>query len=189
MCEATEVSNYQTANIQSCSSEADGIEIAKFYFLTGPDINSSSGYDSLPASVNSATWGNAAIFGRGEGRAKKTLVLSGLGGDFAVLTTCNPCGRTVDEATNARRTEDLEKYMQFQGLAFLKADGVSPDRQHREPGFAVSLTLDKATCIAKHFDQCAFFWFDGKEFSIMPAVLQAKQIPLPKYSHGGKLGR
>ena len=111
---------------------------------------------------------------------KAEFVRVGLKHRFAVLTACNPRDCSTDDRRNARRTAKLERDLRVGDVVVLPADGISPEGRHREPGFAVGLAIDRATGIARRYDQSAFFWFDGKRFWIMPVLVQAKPIALPR---------
>lgn len=110
---------------------------------------------------------------------KNILTSAGLTRSFAVLTACDPKGYTVSEITNAKRTADLERELRTMQSVIVPANGISPDCRHTESGFAVDLALDQATEIARRYDQSAFFWFDGEQFWIMPALIVQQPIPLP----------
>src|SRR5690606_31190711 len=66
---------------------------------------------------------------------------AGLGEPFAVITACNPGGELLDADENTRQTARFEALLRRIGIAFTRVDGCSPDRTHREPGFAVRLPL------------------------------------------------
>src|SRR5690606_25539683 len=74
-------------------------------------------------------------------RAITRLGDAGLGEPFAVITACNPAGKLLDAEENARQTARFEALLRRIGIAFTRVDGCSPDRTHREPGFAVRLPL------------------------------------------------
>ena len=65
------------------------------------------------------------------------------------------------------------------GATVIPADGVSPDGMHREKGWVATIPLTQAKTLAKNYGQAAFFWFDGDQFWIMPALVQAEPIALP----------
>ena len=98
---------------------------------------------------------------------------------FAVLTACNPPERPASEEENRRWTGELEGNVSALGVPLTQADGVSPDGKHREPGYAVAIPIETAKTLAKQFRQAAFFWFDGAQFWIVPALAQAEPIALP----------
>ncbi|MGH7129714.1 MAG: DUF3293 domain-containing protein, partial [Planctomycetaceae bacterium] len=53
-----------------------------------------------------------------------------------MITACNPFGRHASDAENARRNDALTRVLEESSIAAVPADGVSPDRTHREPGYA-----------------------------------------------------
>lgn len=112
-------------------------------------------------------------------REKAEFVRAGLRASFAILTAYNPRGCSTDDRTNTRKTAELEQDLRARDIVVLAADGMSTDGCHAEPGFAVALKLDEATSIARHYEQSAFFWFDGERFWIMPALVQAEPVLLP----------
>ena len=94
----------------------------------------------------------------------------GLGHAWAVVTAHNP-GRIVAETENERRERELSVVVATFGVRFLRADGVSPDGTHREPGVAVALDQHSAIALASDFGQSAIFWFDGQAFWLVPALV------------------
>ena len=102
------------------------------------------------------------------------------GGRFAVITPCNPRGSPVSEHANRARVDDLAARLVREGIPSCRADGVSPDGAHREPGFAVPLELDAAVGLAAEFEQSALFYFDGERFLLVPVLMSGLAIPLPR---------
>jgi hypothetical protein len=111
--------------------------------------------------------------------AHAALTAIGLNQPFAVLTAFNPTGQMIDEAANRRRTEALRQRLTDRGLLVIPTHGVSPDRSHRETGFAVAIPQEEATGIAKEFGQSAMFWWDGTRFWIHSALVSYPPRPLP----------
>jgi len=109
-------------------------------------------------------------------RAITRLGDAGLGEPFAVITACNPAGKLLDAEENARQTARFEALLRRIGIAFTRVDGCSPDRTHREPGFAVRLPLEDASALARRFGQDALFWFDGEGFWL---VVDGPDDPAP----------
>lgn len=104
----------------------------------------------------------------------------GLGRSFAIVTACNPRGRRLSTEENERRTGQLRAHVEREGIASVRADGVSPDDAHRERGLALAVARDVAIRIAAAYGQSAIFWFDGHRFSIVPALEQdAAVVRLP----------
>jgi hypothetical protein len=113
------------------------------------------------------------------------LASLGLGEAFAVVTAANPRGRTLSDSDNHERAERLDTEVAQRGLLFLRADGVSPDRSHRETGVAVAAPLDVAVALAARYEQSALFWFDGRRFWIVP-VLETGRGPVALPAEGGE---
>jgi hypothetical protein len=102
----------------------------------------------------------------------------GLGPAWAVVTAHNP-GRILAAEENARRERELADAVRALGVPTLRADGVSPDGGHREPGVAVALGQVEAVELARRFGQSAIFWFDGEGFWLVPALVGDAPIGLP----------
>lgn len=102
----------------------------------------------------------------------------GLGAAWAVVTAHNP-GHIVAYEDNARRDRELAADVKILGAPTLRADGVSPDGAHREPGVAIALSQREAVELAKRFGQSAIFWFDGEGFWLIPALVGDAPIGLP----------
>jgi len=104
----------------------------------------------------------------------------GLGGRFAVVTPCDPRGiRAVDDR-NPTRVLALHASLKQRGCRFVPADGVSPDREHEESGFAVDLPLEEAVKLARSLEQSALFWFDGEAFWVVPVLVAGEALRLPR---------
>ena len=103
----------------------------------------------------------------------------GLGLTFSVLTAYNPRGRVVTASENEQRHQRLENLLHTSGWSYLASDGMDPEAQHVERGFAISLSIKDAEALAIQFEQSAFFWFDGDSFWIQPALVRAHPTKLP----------
>jgi hypothetical protein len=103
----------------------------------------------------------------------------GVGPTFAVLTACNPHGRTVDEPSNQRLTQLLHTDIAVNGQTWVPADGVSLDGGHRECGVAVSLSKEDARALARKYGQSAFFWFDSSVMWLVGAAVDSPDLQLP----------
>lgn len=106
------------------------------------------------------------------------------GPTFAVITACNPRGAQYTDEENEERCLDLEARLDAEGLAFIRADGCSSDREHRERGVAVRLDRAPARELAQALDQYAIYWWDGRRFWLVP-VRDAEREPeaLPQGYH------
>lgn len=86
----------------------------------------------------------------------------------------------LDDRTNQRRSRELDADLARGGVRRSPADGAAADASHREPGWAVSLSVADARALAVAWGQSAFFWYDGHRFSIEPALLPpAWRVVLP----------
>lgn len=108
----------------------------------------------------------------------------GLGQSWAVVTAYNPRGRHRDAVANAAGHARLERAVRNLGVAFVRADGRSPDASHREVGLALALSQSDAVALAARFGQSAIFWFDGTAFWLMPVEGSADSVRLPPVAGG-----
>ncbi len=106
---------------------------------------------------------------------------SGLRRRFAVVTACNPGGQASSPTENLARAQALEAQLREAGRDFVRADGVSPDGAHREPGVAAALDEQSALGLARAWEQLAVFWYDGRYFWILDAGAEPRpslRLPL-----------
>ena len=61
-------------------------------------------------------------------------------------------------------------------------DACSPDHAHCECSVAVLMPQEKAIELARELEQVAIFWFDGKLFWILGAIVEADPLMLPRRS-------
>lgn len=86
---------------------------------------------------------------------------------FVILTAFNPGHERPSPRANQAANEQLRGVLEDRGVAWLSARGMSADRRHIEPSFAVTdLGLDDALAIAREFRQAALFVWDGRRGSI-----------------------
>lgn len=109
----------------------------------------------------------------------------GLGEQWAVVTAYNPWGRDHEPAANATRHAKLEHTVRSMGVAFVRADGRSPDGSHLEVGLALALPQPQAVALAARFGQSAIFWFDGTAFWLVSVTGSAGPVRLPPAPGGG----
>jgi hypothetical protein len=108
--------------------------------------------------------------------ATRDTLAAMLSGPFGILTAHNPQGRPTDAAENERRGARLDEELHRRQLHFIRVDGRSPDGLHRERGVAVPLPEAEVAELARHFDQEAYYWFDGKDFWLVDT--RGAQAPL-----------
>ena len=114
--------------------------------------------------------------------ALSRLRAAGLGDPFAVITAFDPRGRNLSPAKNEERKLDLDRRLKKSGYRFVDVDACSPDRSHCECSVAVIMEQKKAVDLARELEQVAIFWFDGKRFWILAAIVEADPVMLPRNS-------
>jgi hypothetical protein len=118
--------------------------------------------------------------------------LAALGlGTFGVFTAENPEGEHAEdepspaaeaerERENARRMQSLLDTLDREGTRYARVDGVAPDGDYREHCVAIAVARDRAVAMAERFDQLALFWFDGRDFWLLPAEADQEARRLPE---------
>ena len=109
----------------------------------------------------------------------RMLATRGLPGTFVVVTACNPRGHAASDAENVVRTAVLRQTLDARQLAWIPADGLSPDGTHREPGVAVAMSHGDAQALAREFEQSAIYRYDGEAFWLVGALVDAVPMRLP----------
>jgi hypothetical protein len=110
------------------------------------------------------------------------LRAAGLGEPFAIMTAFDPEGRNLSAAENERRKQELDRRLSATGYSFVQVDCCSPDRSHCECSVAVTMPQEKALDLAREMQQVAIFWFDGKRFWILGALVETDPLMLPRSS-------
>jgi len=106
----------------------------------------------------------------------------GFGDPFAVITAFDPRGRNLSPAENEKRRLDLNRRLAKSHYRFMNVDACSPDRSHCECSVAVVMEQKKALDLARELEQVAIFWFDGKQFWILGAIVESDPLMLPTNS-------
>jgi hypothetical protein len=101
---------------------------------------------------------------------------------FAVVTAFDPRGKDLSTGENEKRKRDLDRRLTQLGYRFVQVDACSPDRMHCECSVAVVMDQKKAIELGRELEQVAIFWFDGKQFWIMGAIVDADPLMLPRSS-------
>lgn len=82
---------------------------------------------------------------------------------LAIVTAYNPGYERPDDAANRAANERLRAEIERRGWAWCEATGYSPERDHREPSFAIfDVSDDEAVEIGRQFGQAAIFAWDGR---------------------------
>jgi hypothetical protein len=110
------------------------------------------------------------------------LKAAGLGDPFAIITAFDPRGENLSPSENERRTSELETHLRSSSYRFALVDSCSPDRSHCECSFAVVMPQEGALDLARQMEQVAIFWFDGKRFWILGALVETDALMLPRNS-------
>jgi hypothetical protein len=110
------------------------------------------------------------------------LRAGGLDKAFAIITAFDPEGRNLSAAENDRRKRDLDRRLTSMGYGFVHVDCCSPDRSHCECSVAVTMPRQEALDLAREMRQVAIFWFDGKLFWILGALVETDPLMLPRSS-------
>lgn len=114
--------------------------------------------------------------------AVAALRAGGLGEPFAIITAFDPRGENLSPAENEKRKRDLDKRLHAAGYRFEHVDCCSPDRSHCECSVAVLMPQEKAIDLARELEQVAIFWFDGRRFWILGALVETDPLMLPRSS-------
>ena len=114
--------------------------------------------------------------------AALALAAAGLEAPFAVITAFDPRGENLSAGENRHRQRRLESRITENGYEFTTVDCCSPDRSHCECSVAVTMPRDEALALARELEQVAIFWFDGRSFWIMGAILETDPLMLPRSS-------
>ncbi|MEO8579862.1 MAG: DUF3293 domain-containing protein [Gemmatimonadales bacterium] len=114
--------------------------------------------------------------------AVSQLKAAGFGDPFAVLTAFDPRGRDLSPAENETLKRELDQRLSASGYKFAHVDACSPDRSHCECSVAVIMPQKEALALARDIEQIAIFWFDGKRFWILGAIVESDPIMLPRSS-------
>jgi hypothetical protein len=106
----------------------------------------------------------------------------GLDQPFAILTAFDPHGENLTAGENEQRKHSLDERLLSSGYSFVQVDCCSPDRSHCECSVAVAMPQEKALDLARELQQVAIFWFDGKRFWILGALVETDPLMLPRSS-------
>ena len=103
----------------------------------------------------------------------------GLGSSFAVWTAENPFGEAQDDAANRERRERLEGELGAREVPFRRVTAESADGRYREECVAAAVDVPAAREMAAALGQMALFWFDGRRFLLVGALVEAEPVSLP----------
>lgn len=161
--------------------------------MTTPDVDEAEKFDQYPNTVlefRDAAGTRVDLRRPLDDADRAGLARLGLGGPFAVFTAENPCGENVEDEPgpaeaaaqawrNERRTSRLERDLTSRGVPFVEVDGAAPDGSYRERCVAALMPREEAARLAAEFEQLALFWFDGRDFWLLPARADQEPRRLP----------
>jgi hypothetical protein len=102
-------------------------------------------------------------------RFRSGLTAERLPAAFAVITACNPNGRTVAAEANRQATESLHQALTVGGHETFPVTGGSSDFLHAEPGFGVAFpSREEAVSWGRRFRQEAIFWIAAGNLELVP---------------------
>jgi hypothetical protein len=107
---------------------------------------------------------------------------AGLSEPFAIVTAFDPEGKNLSASENEKRRQELNRRLRSLGYRFVSVDCCSPDRSHCECSVAVIMPREAAVDLARELRQVAIFWFDGKSFWILGALVETDPLMLPRTS-------
>ena len=110
------------------------------------------------------------------------LRAAGLEKPFAIVTAFDPEGKNLPASENDQRKQELDRRLTSMGYHFVHVDCCSPDRSHCECSVAVTMPRQTALDLAREMRQVAIFWFDGKLFWILGAMVETDPLMLPRSS-------
>jgi hypothetical protein len=110
------------------------------------------------------------------------LKAAGLDRPFAIMTAFDPRGENLSKAENEKRMQELDRRLRSSGYRVAQVDACSPDRSHCECSVAVMMPQDEALDLAREMEQVAIFWFDGRRFWIVGALVETNPLMLPRSS-------
>ena len=78
----------------------------------------------------------------------------------AFITACNPCSRSLSDAANADRHDELGRDLQRRGLKFFQGEGKHPvgDWPGEASYLILGLSLEATKILGKKYEQNAIVW-------------------------------
>lgn len=115
-------------------------------------------------------------------RFRAELPSGGLPESFAVITACNPEGKTVPPAENETRIREFQGQLVHRGLGHFPVTGFDPRSPHEEAGFGVLCDLETAYAMGKEWRQKAVFWIHRGEVNLIHCGPQMEPEPLKRWA-------
>lgn len=115
-------------------------------------------------------------------RFRAELPHGGLPESFAVITACNPEGRTIPPAENESQTREFQAQLVERGLGHFPVTGFDARSPHEEPGFGVLCDLETAYAFGEQWHQEAIFWIHRGQVSLINFEAQKPSEPLRRWA-------
>lgn len=115
-------------------------------------------------------------------RFRAELPDSGLPESFAIITACNPNGKTISDEENLVKTEGLRQQLVKLGYLHFPVTGYDAQSPHEEAGFGVLCDFKTASSIGHALLQEAIFIVERGIVSLIEldsAIIQKREILRP----------
>ena len=100
---------------------------------------------------------------------------SGWGGDFAIITACNPRGQLLSAGANGIRDRQLQHRLQQWRVAHLRLVGAAPDFSHQEISWAVWTDEHQARALAAELEQNAIYYVCQGQLWLSPCLMAGER--------------
>ena len=115
-------------------------------------------------------------------RFRAELPHGGLPESFAVITACNPEGKTTPPAENETRTREFQAQLVQRGMDHFPVTGFDPRSPHEEAGFGVLCDFETAYAMGREWRQEAVFWIHRGEVTLIHCGPEVKREPLKRWA-------
>ncbi|GAA0374220.1 hypothetical protein GCM10009092_43060 [Bowmanella denitrificans] len=89
-----------------------------------------------------------------------------------IVTACNPGGSVLSKSENTLLQGQLAGRLSRQGFRCSELIGAGADLKHQEPSYLIACNKLQGLELARHFKQNAFYWLDGEQVWLLPAMLE-----------------
>ncbi|MBP7547730.1 MAG: DUF3293 domain-containing protein [Corallincola sp.] len=106
---------------------------------------------------------------------------SGWGGEFAIITACNPHGQLLSAGANGIRDRQLQQRLQQWRVAHLRVVGAAPDLSHQERSWAVWVDEPQALALAAELGQNAIYYVSHDQLWLLPCLMAGERRALGRF--------
>ena len=85
---------------------------------------------------------------------------------FAIVTACNPMGRSQSAAKNLECMRDLAHAIAELGFESMRVNGIDPNGGHVEESFAVHCGSEVAQQLCQRYEQLAYYMVSAGELTL-----------------------